>query len=853
MFCFPGDDKSITADEASSAFAGAADSNLVTQAGQTVFIPSVAHVSGANNTDWRSDVEVKATGDSDASYEIALFERDHANTSPLIRTFDLAAGHSVRYADILGQNFDFSGAGALRITVSSGAVIVTSRTYNQTSGGTYGQFIAGALSGEEVSPGQHGRLIQLSQSTSPGTGYRSNLGLVNTTDRVCAIQVDFYRSDASFIGTKNYNLDPFEMHQVDKIFTKVTGAAVDDGYLIVSTATSEAAFFAYGSVVDNATGDPVYVPVEVLSGDPPTGDPKTTSTLFIPSSAHATGVGGTVWRTDLELHNAGSSNMVCTVDLLRKNADNSSPISDEHTVQPGHALRLGDILGTRFDFSGSAALRLRISGGTPVVTSRTYNQTEQGTYGQFISAVSADNAIDAGQQAALIQLTHNRSASSGFRTNIGLLNTTTAPIDLSIDLYSFDGSTLGSVPVHLQPLSFTQVDKAYENVTGNDVNDGFALVSTTTAGGRFLAYASVIDNRTGDPIYIPALTETGSGGDDFENMSPGELTTIADWLGLAIKAGSGDDYGSAFVSVIDNGIEATLDSVADLGDSTTSVTRINQGIEANLAGGSNAGTIQLTYSDYTHSAGHASWTSDISASGIVFGGKAIPFTSATIPVSASKNGSTVVADLSINASGQGASASGSAHIDTSVCSTYPISGSIDITIGDTTSTITYTNDCGDFKISTPGSVGFEVDNTRNSQIIYIPYSCPGGFTGNTSFGFFGLSDGPLSADQTAVFFSKCLTGWGVTGAVSGQATETNLHLDYTVFDIMSGNEWTFTGSYDGTLADGWDSGVYIGTLRVHAIRGECEGDLVLDDKIVFACGMDFTSGYVMCNDWSSCQ
>jgi len=454
----------------------------------------------------------------------------------------------------------------------------------------------------------------------------------------------------------------------------------------------------------------------------------------------------------------------------------------------------------------------------------------------------------------LIQLTHNRSANSGFRTNIGLLNSTTAPLDLSIDLYASNGTKLGTVPVHLQALSFTQVDKVYEQITEGDVNDGFALVSTSTAGGSFLAYASVIDNRTGDPIYIPAVTTTGSGGGDTADMSPAGLASMVDMLGQVIKAASGDDYGTVFVSVIDNGMEATLDSATELGDSGTSITRINRGIRATAMGGSNSGTVQLTYSDYTHSSTHANWTSNISVSDLVVGGSAIPFTSATIPISATKNGSTVVADLSINASGQGASASGSAHIDTSVCSTYPISGSIDITIDGKTSTVTYTNECGNFKIGTPGSVGIEVDNTRDSEWHYIPYTCPGGFTGALSFHFFALSDGPLGADDpTGMLFSKCLTGWGVTGYVSGQATETNLYLDYTIFDISSGTDWTLTGTYEGGLAAGWDSGVYEGRLRVHASSGECQGDLVLDHKIMFACGMDFGSPFVMCNNATSCN
>ena len=38
----------------------------------------------------------------------------------------------------------------------------------------------------------------------------------------------------------------------------------------------------------------------------------------------------------------------------------------------------------------------------------------------------------------------------------------------------------------------------------SDVSDAYAVLRTTTSGGRFLAYASVVDNRSGDPIYIPA-------------------------------------------------------------------------------------------------------------------------------------------------------------------------------------------------------------------------------------------------------------------------------------------------------------------------------------------------------------
>jgi hypothetical protein len=44
-------------------------------------------------------------------------------------------------------------------------------------------------------------------------------------------------------------------------------------------------------------------------------------------------------------------------------------------------------------------------------------------------------------------------------------------------------------------------------VTDQDVADGYALVRTRSSGGRFFAYASVVDNRSGDAVFIPAQEE----------------------------------------------------------------------------------------------------------------------------------------------------------------------------------------------------------------------------------------------------------------------------------------------------------------------------------------------------------
>jgi hypothetical protein len=55
----------------------------------------------------------------------------------------------------------------------------------------------------------------------------------------------------------------------------------------------------------------------------------------------------------------------------------------------------------------------------------------------------------------------------------------------------------------LEPFGFRQLNKIFKRVTDEDVDDGFAIVRTTTEGAAFFCYATVIDNRSGDPILIP--------------------------------------------------------------------------------------------------------------------------------------------------------------------------------------------------------------------------------------------------------------------------------------------------------------------------------------------------------------
>ena len=108
---------------------------------QELYIPAAAHSSGLSGTHWRSDLEVKARGESPASFKIELLEENRNNSQAPATEFTVAAGHSMRLGDVIGDVFGFEGNAAMRITTLSGAIQVSSRTYNDDPEGTFGQFI----------------------------------------------------------------------------------------------------------------------------------------------------------------------------------------------------------------------------------------------------------------------------------------------------------------------------------------------------------------------------------------------------------------------------------------------------------------------------------------------------------------------------------------------------------------------------------------------------------------------------------------------------------------------------------------------------------------------------------------
>lgn len=232
--------------------------------------------------------------------------------------------------------------------------------------------------------------------------------------------------------------------------------------------------------------------------------------IYIQGAAHVAGSNNTTWRTDLEIRSVGTLGARFRIDLLRKNRNNTNHPSIILELNAGTATRYDDALDLLFGFEGTATLRITALEGEIRATSRTYNLTPDGTFGQFIGGTTSADIFVTGLDATLIQLTASSTGDDGSRTNIGVVNLQGDPTTLDIDLYLADLTYLGRVSTSLEPFDFKQIDNIFARVTADDVPDGIAIIGARPLDSRYLVYASVIDNLTGDPIFIPGLPNTAA-------------------------------------------------------------------------------------------------------------------------------------------------------------------------------------------------------------------------------------------------------------------------------------------------------------------------------------------------------
>lgn len=230
------------------------------------YFPVVGRVDGLNNTRFVSDVRVVNTSASPVTVMLEFFPSSPAGltAASAIRGMTVAPGAEAVVNDVVGNLFSATGLGALKIGASSG-VTTGVRVFNDlrpVDGGTTGSFIPPkGVSAARTS----GVLLFLSNASPVDTqarlGFRTNVGWFNPNLVSAGANFRAHRaSDGAVLGSVDVGINSLSQLQ-QAVFSLIsTVAAADqtqtDFYL---SWTSTVPIYVYAAVVDNRTGDVVYV------------------------------------------------------------------------------------------------------------------------------------------------------------------------------------------------------------------------------------------------------------------------------------------------------------------------------------------------------------------------------------------------------------------------------------------------------------------------------------------------------------------------------------------------------------------------------------------------------------------
>lgn len=225
---------------------------------EITFIPAASFAAGAEGSFYQTDIDIENGDTVLATFAFLWLPRSENNKQPVQSdSFMLGPGVSARYPNILSEVFGLSeGAnGAIAIISDSEDLAVMSRTYNlpdAAGSGTFGQAIPGVPDDELLRAGDRGRIIFMSQDQE----FRANLGCVNGRIYDVQISIELYDPEGTKLETKTMDLAPWSNNQLNKIFNAY---APTNGYAVVRSGTSGAAYYCYGSVLDNTSSDPTTI------------------------------------------------------------------------------------------------------------------------------------------------------------------------------------------------------------------------------------------------------------------------------------------------------------------------------------------------------------------------------------------------------------------------------------------------------------------------------------------------------------------------------------------------------------------------------------------------------------------
>jgi hypothetical protein len=221
----------------------------------------------------------------------------------------------------------------------------------------------------------------------------------------------------------------------------------------------------------------------------------------IPVVANLPGVNDTFWRSDVTILNVGAADTSVVLQLFPEIVGGEPAfepqISNEIQLAVGQQLNLTNVVQSQFQLVNvKGTLWVSQYGGFEplVLSSRTYTNADTGgTYGQDVTSVLVAT------QAWAAGLQHD----GFYRTNLGIFWPWTLAegesVTFQVTVYDSDGNETGSGALDFTDAGLQQVSLSRFGV--DLLLDGYAVISCSDVQSSWYAYASRVDQVTGDAVF----------------------------------------------------------------------------------------------------------------------------------------------------------------------------------------------------------------------------------------------------------------------------------------------------------------------------------------------------------------
>jgi hypothetical protein len=221
----------------------------------TFIVPAAGTGPGANSSHWQSELTLHNTSESALTATLRFHDASGAQQSSDVT---INARSTVTIADIVNTRFSRESAtGAIEITVPdalANRIAITSRTFSASASGQFGQDIPAVNANDAAGAGD----VVVLQAPSSASDARFNFGLYAVTD--AKVRWDLLRADGTSvtpIAEQTYAAGT--QLQFNQGITNLLGQTEQDNDA-VHAVVSSGKLIAYGSAVQNSSGDPSFVP-----------------------------------------------------------------------------------------------------------------------------------------------------------------------------------------------------------------------------------------------------------------------------------------------------------------------------------------------------------------------------------------------------------------------------------------------------------------------------------------------------------------------------------------------------------------------------------------------------------------